>query len=125
MIPASYNLSLYRGDTSRWQFKLWTDAGKTQPEDLTGATAEATIRDKTTGGSYRQLLTCTVVLPNIINMVLTDTQSRNLPAKGVWDLQVTYPSGDVASKLQGSTAVTQDVTYVDASQSGKRLAVVK
>ena len=37
MIPADYNLTLYRGDTGRWRFVLWADAGKTQPLDLTGA----------------------------------------------------------------------------------------
>lgn len=122
MIPADYNLALYRGDTGRWQFKLWADAGKTQPIDLTGVTVDAMIRDRAPASGYAMTMGCTVTTPNIIDMVLTATQSTDLPAKGVWDLQLTYPSGDVVTPLKGTVAVTQDVTYADAA---KRLAVVQ
>jgi len=121
MIPADYNLVLYRGDTGRWQFKFWTDAAKTEPADLTGVTAEAMIRDKVPSSAYATSMALTITLPNIIDMVLTPLQSRDLPAKGVWDLQLTYPSGDVVTLLKGTIAVTQDVTYADV---GKRLAAV-
>lgn len=113
MIPADYNLTLYRGDTGRWQFKLWSDNAKTQPIDLAGVAADATIRDKPTFGSYATALDCTITAPNIIDMVLTAEQSRDLPAKGVWDLQLTYPSGDIVTPLKGTVVVTQDITYTD------------
>jgi hypothetical protein len=122
MLPATYDLSLYRGDTGRWQFKLWSDADKTQPVDLTGVTVDAMIRDKATGGSYSTTMACTVTQPNIIDMVLTSQQSRDLPAKGLWDLQLTYPSGDIVTPLKGAVAVTQDVTYPNVA---KRLRVAK
>jgi hypothetical protein len=122
MLPADYNLNLYRGDTGRWQFKLWADSGKTQPVDLTGVTAEATIRDRAPSSGYAMMMDCSITPPNIIDMVLTSTQSADLPAKGVWDLQLTYPGDDVVTPLKGTVAVTQDVTYVDGA---KRLAVVK
>jgi hypothetical protein len=110
MMPGSCNLNIYRGDTGRWQFNLWTDTAKTVPADLTGVIVNATIRDKPTGGSYASALTCTVTLPNIINMSITSTQSRVEPAVGVWDLQLTYPSGDIYTVLAGAAIVTQDVT---------------
>ena len=123
MLPADYNLSLYKGDTGRWQFKLWADADKTVPVDLTGVTAEAMIRDKVPSSSFSINLDCSVTEPNIIDMVLTSVQSSELPAKGVWDLQLTYPSGDVATPLKGTVTVTQDVTY--ANEVNKRLTVVR
>jgi hypothetical protein len=125
MIPASYDLQLYRGDTGRWQFKLWTDDAKTIAADLTGVTVAAMIRDKAVGGVYSLPLACVVTLPNIIDMDLTPVQSRDLPAKGVWDLQLTYTSGDIVTVLKGNVTLTQDVTYPDAmARKGKPLAVV-
>jgi hypothetical protein len=110
MNPGTGNLDIYRGDTKRWQFNLWADAKRTVPADLAGVTAIATIRDKALGGSYETALTCVVTLPNIIDMTLTAAQSRTLPAIGVWDLQLTYPSGDVFTPIRGAVIVTQDVT---------------
>lgn len=114
MIPATYDLALYRGDTGRWQFKLWQDAAKTQPVDLTGVVVLVQIRDKASGGSFMQWVDTGVVPPNIINMTLTPEQSRNLPNKGVWDMELDYPSGDVVTVLKGAVAVTNDVTIQDA-----------
>lgn len=111
MNPGNCNLDIYRGDTKRWQFQLWTDAKRTQPADLTNAEAKATIRDKTLGGSYELELSCSITLPNIVNMLLTPPQSRSLPAVGVWDLQLVYsPLDSVYTVLKGAVVVTQDVT---------------
>jgi hypothetical protein len=115
MLPATYNLDLYRGDTGRWQFRLWTDSAKTKPADLAGVSAEAMVRDKAPGGAISISMTVTVTEPNIIDMELTAQQSRDLPAKGIWDLQLTYPSGDIATPLKGAVNVTQDVTFVEAA----------
>jgi hypothetical protein len=118
MMPADFNLVLYRGDTGRWQFRLWADADKTDPIDLTGVTVQTMLRDKATSGSFVIVLDCVVTLPNIIDMTLTSEQSRDLPPKGVWDLQLTYPSGDIVTPLKGTVSVTQDVTYAAASGAG-------
>lgn len=112
MIPANFNLSIYRGDTDREKFRLWTDVQRTQAADLTGVTVSAMIRDKINGGSYALSLGCTVTLPNIIDVVVTADQSRGLPITGgIWDLQLIYPSGDVKTVLKGVVTLTQDVTY--------------
>jgi hypothetical protein len=110
MNPGTYNLDIYRGDTRRWQLRLWTDVAKTQATDLTGVTVIATIRDEAIGGVFELALACTVTLPNIINMLLTPDQSRTLPAVGVWDLQLNYSNGDTFTPLKGAVVVTQDVT---------------
>lgn len=110
MLPASFNLDIYRGDTRRWQFRLWQDNNRTVPADLTGCTVVATIRDKLLNPTFQTLLACTVEAPNIVDMLLTADQSRTLPAVGVWDLQITYPSGDINTPLRGAAIVTMDVT---------------
>jgi hypothetical protein len=109
MIPGTMNLDLYRGDTTRWQFKLWLDAEKTDPVDLTGVTAKAEIRDKP-GGKNITPITCVITMPNIIDATLTAIDSALLPAKGAWDLQLTYTGGDVATLLAGKVTVIADIT---------------
>ena len=109
MIPGVYDLCLYRGDTSRWQFRLWQDEAKTMPVDLTGATVLAQIRSGP-GGAIQATPTAVIVPPNLIDMVLSAADSAALGGGGVWDLQVTYASGDVATPLRGRVQVQQDVT---------------
>ena len=109
MIPGTYDLCLYRGDTARWQFRLWQDEAKTMPVDLTGASVLAQIRSGP-GGAVQATPGTAVVLPNLIDMVLDATASAALQPRGVWDLEVTYASGDVATPLRGNVIVQQDVT---------------
>jgi hypothetical protein len=114
MMPANLPLEIYRGDTSRWQFKLWADAEKTQPIDLSSAVPKAEIRDKPAGTKVSELV-CEVEEPNIVNMTLDVVTSRSLPAKGYWDLQISYSSGDVQTVLAGAVTVTPDIT--DSTQT--------
>lgn len=116
--PGNYPLKLYRGDTYRWQFKLWDDAEKTIPTDLTGVTPKAEIRDKPSG-TVKATIACTVVAPNIIDAVLSAADCALLPAKGQWDLQLTYTDGDVATVLAGTVDVTLDVTDSGTAPPGQ------
>ena len=118
-MPGDYPLVLYRGDTQRWTFKLFSDTAKTIPSDLTGVTVASMIRDKTDGGSYSVEFECTVTLPNIVNLVLDAETSRTLPKKGVWDLELTYPSGDIVTVMKGAVTVTPDATYKPKSLRGR------
>jgi hypothetical protein len=109
-MPGTFALDIYRGDSRRWQFKLWLDADSTQPMDLTGVTGKAEIRDKPSGKKITPL-DCTITTPNIINVVLSADNSKALTiASGVWDLQLTYTGGDVATVVGGGVNVTYDVT---------------
>jgi hypothetical protein len=109
MTPGYLQLGLYRGDTYRWTIKLWVDPNKTQPADLSGVTAKAEIRERPAGTNIT-VMPCTVTQPNIIDMVLSSDACRALPARGVWDLQLTYASGDVATVIAGPVVLTDDVT---------------
>ena len=106
MIPGTYDLCLYRGDTSRWQFRVWLDEAKTIPADLTGAAAKAQIRPGHAGTATDMV--CVITLPNIIAMTLPAGTSP--PQRGLWDLEVTYASGDVQTVLAGKVTVQGDVT---------------
>ena len=111
MQPASFSLDIYRGDSGHWQFKLWNVDGT--PTDLTGVVAKSQIRDRP-GGTQIITLTCSITLPNIIDVMLTAAESAqfhtNGITKGAWDLQLTYPSGDILTVVGGTVTVTPDVT---------------
>jgi hypothetical protein len=123
MIPASFPLNLYRGDTGRWSFAFWTDATRTTPADLSGVEVKAEIRDRP-GGSAITALTCGQVA-NAVLVELTADASKALPPAGVWDLQLTYPNGDVATVLAGPVIVQADVTDSTVAVSSGALTLVR
>lgn len=107
-MPAAYNLSIYRGDTTQWTFLIWSDASKTTPVDLTGYTAKAQLRDRP-GGSTIVPTTVDIIIPNTLVMTLDSTDSKNT-VNGVWDLQLTSPDSTVVTIVAGQVTVTPDVT---------------
>jgi hypothetical protein len=110
MTPGTLPLSIYHGDTYRWQFTLWQDPDKTIPADLTGVIPKAEIRSAP-GGAVLTTIDLTVQMPNIILAILSTAKSQLLTVKGgTWDLQLTYPDGDVQTVLAGAVTVTMDVT---------------
>jgi hypothetical protein len=107
-MPSDFPLSIYRGDSHRWQFRLWSDAAKTSPVDLATATVKSEIRNSAT---LLTALECTVTPPNVIDVVLPAAASGQLPSFPVrWDLQLTWPSGEVQTPIAGSVTVQADVT---------------
>ena len=113
MLPGSYPLTIYRGDTAQWTFTLWADAAKTTPTDLTGSTAAAHIRQSNTSLKEPVPMTCSIELPNIIHVSLPAAATASIPARGhqgQWDLQLTNTGGVVQTVLAGSVSIVGDVT---------------
>jgi hypothetical protein len=106
----SYPLGMYRGDSYRWRFVLWADAARTVAVDLTGVVVAAEIRTGT-GATPIYPIPLVVTLPNIIDLSLTAAASATVPAAAHWDLQLTYPSGDVQTIVRGAVSVTGDITH--------------
>jgi len=107
MQPATLPLAIYRGDTVRMRLTLTNSDGT--PTDLTGALVESEIRDRP-AGTLITPMTCTITLPNIIDLFLAAEASHDLPQKGVWDVQIEFPTGDVMTPLAGPVTITADVT---------------
>jgi hypothetical protein len=108
-MPGIYDLELVRGDSAYFEVELWEDAAATIPTVITGATAKAEIREKT-AGIYIVELTCVITPPNRIAVTMTAAMWVNCPSKGVWDLQITMPSGEVRTVLAGKVTTFADVT---------------
>lgn len=107
MQPACLPLDLYRGDSTTMHLLLWDS--NSNPIDLTGVIAKSQIRDRPAGTTIINLI-CVITLPNIVDITLLAADAKALPPAGVWDLQFTYPSGDVRTALAGPVSVTADVT---------------
>ena len=121
MTPGAYPLVLYRGDSYKWRVVIWLNTQRTQPFDLSGMATKAEIRAKP-GAVKATLIGTTVTLPNIIDLYLSAQACRNLPDECVWDLQLTYDNGDVATVLAGTVTVTPDVTDSAAARTLQRVA---
>ena len=111
-MPLDYRLNCYRGDTHRWRFTLWADAGKTDPVDLTDVAVAAQIRT-TPNGPIVTTLVCSVT-GNQIDVELPSASSQLLPASAAWDLQLIYPSADVRTVVAGAVSARADVTRATA-----------
>ena len=107
MQPANLPLEIYRGDSMRLRVKLFDQLK--QPIPLDDVTAKSEIRDRPAGTQITSL-TATITLPNTIELYLSPAQSHALPARAVWDLQLTYSSGEVKTPLAGQVSITADVT---------------
>lgn len=108
--PGKFDLGLYRGDSYTWRVVLWQDAAHTEPVDLTGADAAAEIR-KSSGALGIMALACVVTAPNIVDVELAAGLWTDSPGPtGAWDLQLTFPTGEVRTVLRGAVTVTADIT---------------
>ena len=108
--PNQYDLDIYRGDTYIWRVLVWDDDQQTVKSDLTGVTVTAQTRDSPDGTTTAPL-TCTIVMPNEIDVSITKAMWTSAPpVQGVWDLQLVYPNSTVKTILAGKVMITPDVT---------------
>jgi hypothetical protein len=110
MLPGTYDLQLYRGDTTRFRFTLWSDDAKTVPLDLSSASVSAQIRDQPDDTTVLVTLSCAVTPPNNIDVTVPTASAGALPAVGVWDLEITWADGDIQTVLAGAVYTAPDVT---------------
>lgn len=122
-LPEKLDLPLYRGDTERFQIKVWDDTAQTQPSDLTGVTFKAEVRDKPGGANVLATLAVSSSEPGVIDVVIDASMSGALTA-GSWDLQLTYPSGDIKTIVAGKVKVTMDVTDSVVGLAGRKMRAV-
>lgn len=104
--PLPTDLYIYAGDTLNLKIEVTDNAGAAF--DLTGYTAEAQIR--ATADAPTAVDFTTNLVANAIELSLTAAETSTLPAKGVWDVQVTSGTGAVTTLTGGKVTVTPEVT---------------
>jgi len=105
-LPTQVNLSVYQGDD--FFLKITVD-DTTSPVDLTTYTAKAEIRSS---GSTPTKTEFDVTIVDAVTLLLhlTNANSLLLTGNGVWDVQVTDPTGLVTTLAGGSLTLVKDVT---------------
>lgn len=108
--PAKHNFHIWKGATFQKRVTYFEDAARTQPKNLTGYTADLTIRDAPDG---TPLLTLTHLsgltlggAAGTIHITIDAATTAALPwTAGVYDLLVTSPGGQADALLWGAFGV--------------------
>lgn len=106
-LPPIVNLQLYQGDDF---FLVVTVDNSSSTIDLTGYTAQATIRLATGATSVLAAFVCTVRDATTLDLHLTSAESTKLDKACVWDLQIVDPAGVTTTLCAGSVSVSKQVT---------------
>ena len=112
MAAGKYNMLIQQGATYNQTITL-KDAAGTTAINITGCTAQAMIREQYTDTTPAATFTCMIPTgtDGKILISLTPTQTSALSfEKGVYDIELTYPSGTKDRILQGNVVVSKEVT---------------
>ncbi len=108
--PGEYDLLIYEGDSFRLEVLVREKKGG-PPVDLTGLVALSQIRNRPGG---KLIVSFTTEIPNpvdgIVVISLTADQTRVLPSKAVWDLELDGGISNRHTILAGKVTVCPDVT---------------
>jgi hypothetical protein len=120
MMPATYNLEYYRGDTLK--FYLNVKDGDGSPTSLSGASVVFTVATgrgssrPDPGGGFPTSVACTATItdpPNgRIECIITPSHGTDLKAgvAYVYDVEVTKTASEVYTYLTGNINVTEGVS---------------
>ncbi len=116
MVPATKDLTLYRGDSFDLPVRLrqkLINGSLGDPVDLTGCTVDAEIRSTEDEAGVVATFGCDLdadPTTGIVTLSLTKVETAALTGGGVWDMQITFPDGKTQTYLAGKVYLTKDVT---------------
>lgn len=109
LMPAQYDLIIYRGDTYEWQFEILAIDGN--PINIKGWRFKAEIRANIDGQLMASMNEMSRDDPaGTIVLRLANDQTRNVTSDGEWDLEAITNDGWVRTILFGTVTVEGDVT---------------
>jgi hypothetical protein len=109
--PAQYNVKIWRNDTWAQTFALLAD---TTPIDLSGSTILIQVRPTPSSASVELTLstaTNTITIGGANRNQITLNKKVEVAAGSyVYDMNVTFPSGEVKTYLWGNFIVSEDIS---------------
>lgn len=106
-LPATVHMDTYRGDDVGFSVAVWDEEG--QPADLDGATAASQVRAGPDAGDV--LGDISVEIDGyVLRCRLHHEVSAALPARAVYDVEITFADGWRTTLAGGTIAVSPDVT---------------
>jgi hypothetical protein len=116
MLPATDNITAYRGDTVREvRHFVIPDTDPVEYYDPTGCTPTAQVRTSTTA-DVLYTLACELIVgadefdPSGVVMEIEAGVTDDAPAKAVWDYQLEFPDGSVRTFGKGTVKFSGQVT---------------
>lgn len=116
--PKSYNITFVQGDT--YNLRLRFKDANSDPVDITGWEFKAQVRANYDAelalAEFTYVIDDQVTNTGYVDLTLSDIQTTPLPVavmpdpSGYWDLEITYPSGDVLTVMAGKVTVKAQVT---------------
>lgn len=108
--PSQYNVSIWRNDTWSQTFSIRSNG---EPMDLRGSQVKIQIRKK--AGDQHNLLELSLdngisLIGNDFNQIYLHKKVEIASGNYVYDINVTYPNGDVKTLVWGNFFVQEDVT---------------
>lgn len=123
MVAVSQDLYVEEGVDKRftllWEYEATPGAEDWTPYDLTGCTARLQMRPAPKGDVLLEVTTETadeIVLqpddvPGLISIHLPHAKTELLErSKAKYDLEVTFPSGDILRVVQGLVTISREIT---------------
>lgn len=108
-LPDNLDLTIWQGDAQEYFFNL--EDGSGNPINLTGCTAQATIRqDFNAPTSYD--FDCTIIdaVGGQVRIYMSSPDAELIPGGDyIWNFQITSPGGDVRTYLAGDVKVYSEV----------------
>lgn len=112
MIPATRDITEYRGDTWKAWGVILDDQEVPQVVDLQSATIRVQVRKRKGGDILLDISTADDITVDVDNQWNISTSTDAIPAgKHYWDFQVTN-GGDVTTYYAGKFVLTDDVTRI-------------
>lgn len=109
--PAQYNVKIWRNDSWMQVFALLAD---TTPINLTGCTVVVQVRTSADAPTSALTLSTTnggISIGGINNNQITLNKKVDIPADSyVYDMNVSFPSGEVKTYIWGTFFVQEDIT---------------
>ena len=106
-MPDNIDMQIWRGDEQTYNIVL--NNGDGSPVDLTGATAQAVIK-QTFNSATEYDFVCTIHDGNQVTLYLSSPVSESIPAGSyIWNFQITFANGGVRTFLAGDVTVLDEV----------------
>jgi len=114
-MSAVWNMTIVQGDNYELRIRLRSSDGTYV--DLSGATVHSQIRHRPNGVLMAEFTTVlmdqgTTDGLGCVSLQLTAEQTASLRSNGVYDVQISWPSGTIQTCLAGQMLTKQDVTRV-------------
>jgi hypothetical protein len=112
-VPQTIAVSHYRGDSLQLALRVWEDADRSIPADLSEATVTAQVRTSVEAPNVSAEF-AVLVEGNLLTLTLSPKQTRDLAPQNVFDVEIDWLSDDtqVQTVVAGSIAVAGDVSRV-------------